>query len=57
MKVIETKTFRVSLVIPETAQERADIHRIIEEIEEKTVPRSEWKVVDNRQKANPKHGA
>ena len=57
MKVIETRTFRVSYVVPETEEEKADIHRIIDEVQSDKVPRSEWKVVDNRSKSRPKHGA
>ncbi len=50
MKVIETKTFKISYVIPESAEEQAEIQRIIEEVKIEKVPKSEWKVVDNRPK-------
>ncbi|HQI17899.1 MAG TPA: hypothetical protein PLW55_01010 [Leptospiraceae bacterium] len=57
MKVIETKTFRVSYVVPETEAEKTSIQRVIDEIQTDKVPRSEWKIVDNRPKPRREHGA
>ncbi len=50
MKVLETKTFKVTYVVPETPEEQGDIRRIIEEVKTEKIPPSGWNVVDNRPK-------
>ena len=53
MKVIKKKTFEVSYVVPETADENEEIQRIIREVNsEKIDPKkTEWRIVDNRSKS------
>ena len=50
MKLIEKKTFEVSIMEPESAEEDAEIKRIIQEVKSEKFNPDGWVVVDNTKK-------
>lgn len=48
MKAISKKTFEVTIVAPETAEEDQEIQRLIREVRQERIEPDSWKTVDNR---------